>query len=450
MRQRCEAKEKGQVLVLLVFGAVALLGFAALAIDGGMLYSDRRHAQNAADASSLGGGTLASLRLENSGITLENFSCGDSAVVQAQTVAKHAAVNRAASNGFTIDNHLNNDNGVTTVCVDNNWNGAYHDKYIDVRVRITFKTDTAFAHFVYPGEMKNTVEAVTRVRPQAPLAFGQAIVSLNQSVCDGNQHGVIISGSAEININGGGVFSNGCLRHSGATNLVINVSSGSISYVGQYIESGNVVTNQPIQQVAGGELPEIATYVPPPDCSQVPNFGSPSTAYQTNASGTIPPGNYNRIRMNGPVQLVGGGLYCLYGNFEAGNNDLSIDTSNGKQGVTIYLEKGNFETNGGGTVILSAPPRVPDPSPAIGGVLIYLAEGNTGIVKLRGNSTSSYWGIVYAPSGTIDAAGTSGHDATFNTQLVGKNVYISGNARIDINYSGGSYYRKPTMMDLYK
>jgi uncharacterized membrane protein len=48
--------EKGQVLVILTVGIVVLLGFAALAIDGGMLYSDRRHDQNVADNAALAGG----------------------------------------------------------------------------------------------------------------------------------------------------------------------------------------------------------------------------------------------------------------------------------------------------------------------------------------------------------------------------------------------------------
>ena len=60
--------ERGQVLVLLVLGMVVLLGFTALAVDGGMVYADRRQAQNASDASSLAGGSVAALYLENHNI----------------------------------------------------------------------------------------------------------------------------------------------------------------------------------------------------------------------------------------------------------------------------------------------------------------------------------------------------------------------------------------------
>jgi len=50
-----KASEKGQALILIAMGAIALFSFAALAIDGSMAFSDKRHAQNAADASALAG-----------------------------------------------------------------------------------------------------------------------------------------------------------------------------------------------------------------------------------------------------------------------------------------------------------------------------------------------------------------------------------------------------------
>src|SRR5512141_2701217 len=46
-------KERGQALVLIVFAIVGLIGLTGLAIDGGNAYSDRRHAQNAADTAAL-------------------------------------------------------------------------------------------------------------------------------------------------------------------------------------------------------------------------------------------------------------------------------------------------------------------------------------------------------------------------------------------------------------
>jgi hypothetical protein len=47
--------ERGQALIIMIFGMIALLVVAGLAIDGGTIYMERRHAQNAADAAALAG-----------------------------------------------------------------------------------------------------------------------------------------------------------------------------------------------------------------------------------------------------------------------------------------------------------------------------------------------------------------------------------------------------------
>ncbi len=97
---------------------VVLLGFTALAIDGGMVYADRRHAQNGADASSLAGGGAAALYMENNYVDYEDFSCDPNnypdgyETWQAQNLARAAAISRAGDNDFTIDEDVSDNNGV--------------------------------------------------------------------------------------------------------------------------------------------------------------------------------------------------------------------------------------------------------------------------------------------------------------------------------------------------
>lgn len=55
MKQLHLSNERGQSLVILAIAAVALIAFVSLAIDGGLAYSQRRIAQNAADAGSIAG-----------------------------------------------------------------------------------------------------------------------------------------------------------------------------------------------------------------------------------------------------------------------------------------------------------------------------------------------------------------------------------------------------------
>src|SRR5574337_792710 len=62
--KRNVSRESGQAIVLIVMAMVGLVGLTALAVDGGNAYSDRRHAQNAADTAALAG-ALAQIRQYN-------------------------------------------------------------------------------------------------------------------------------------------------------------------------------------------------------------------------------------------------------------------------------------------------------------------------------------------------------------------------------------------------
>jgi hypothetical protein len=73
--------EQGQTLLIFVLALSVLLGFAAMAIDVGLLYEDRRHLQNTADAAALAG--VAELPFDPAG---------------AQTKAKEWAANNGVPN----------------------------------------------------------------------------------------------------------------------------------------------------------------------------------------------------------------------------------------------------------------------------------------------------------------------------------------------------------------
>ena len=64
-------REGGQIIVLFAVSLVAILVVAALAVDGGMLYAERRHAQNAADAASMAGGSS----ILNADMDMNTFVC---------------------------------------------------------------------------------------------------------------------------------------------------------------------------------------------------------------------------------------------------------------------------------------------------------------------------------------------------------------------------------------
>jgi hypothetical protein len=430
--------ERGQAAVLLAFAFVALLGFTALAIDGGMVYADRRHVQSIADAASLAGGAALGQILETEKIFYSNWTCsGDMAAAMIE--ARVASIIRAGNNGETIDLDASDKHGVDAEC------SMGPKKYVDIKTWITRDTRTSFIHFVYQGPVRNTVESVTRVYPRMPLGEGYAIVALNEGACNGGDNGATFVGDSTVLIGSGGVFSNGCLTGEG-NSLTVDADS-EISYAGTMdIDHPELFTPSPSQ---GSSIAPSEFAVPAPDCSGNASY----SAFVTNGSQPlwhIPAGNYPGITVKHETTLEGGGLYCLTGNFVVeGNGSLEIDTSNGKTGVTIYMISGGFSTAGTNRVNLSAPPETPNPAPALAGILIYLAEGNTSSAVLTGTSDSYYTGVVVAPDGKISALGTSA-GIGFNTAFIGNNVDVRGTSNMTIDYFANNLYGSPTSLELSK
>jgi uncharacterized membrane protein len=148
-----KASEKGQVLVLIVLAAVGLFAFAALAIDGTAIFSDRRHAQNAADTAAL---DAALAKIRNNDWEAEGLA-------------------RAASNGY-------NDNGSTNKVeiYSPPFDGPYQGNQEYIQVTIRSDVQTTFARVIGFNKATNRVQAVARASvPKATSWFnGHALVSV--------------------------------------------------------------------------------------------------------------------------------------------------------------------------------------------------------------------------------------------------------------------------------
>lgn len=424
--------EKGQILIIFVLVLIALLGLTALAIDGGMIYADRRYDQAAADASSLGGAGAAAQLLERYGITWTTFHCTALHGQQAQQKAVNIAKNIGATNQFaTLDGNLTDKHGIVTSCVDNY---AAWDKHVDVRTQISSQVSTAFAQLFFTGPIINTVDSVVRIRPRTEVGFGYAIASLG-SVCETKLGGVTMGGTSDTVINGGGIFTNSCLDVNGSG--TVKVSGGGIEYLTTYHNaSGAPVTPLPVQ--APNSMDTIK--LDPVPCGA-------SAPILHHGGGTINPGNYTLIKQSAPTNLIlNPGLYCLTGNMEITGGSI---TGNG---VTIYVMNNGatpsvVTISGGVKADLSAPTRSNVTGGAIVGMLIYSAPGNLGLIKLQGNSESKFLGTVYGPTSPIEVGGTTGLNPTYNTQLVGAYVKLNGNSKIDINFSGFEPASDPPRLD---
>jgi hypothetical protein len=488
-------KEKGQILVLFVFGLVSLLGFTALAIDGSMIYADRRYVQSVSDAAAFAGGGAASQVLENgipsstttlrhqnfkcpprdavTGKQLVNLSSSDPAIrtVSAAIMAAYqTAVQRAADNSFSgLEYSIDNSYGVYVDCRVEYVGGAYYDKYIDVHVRLTKNTQTAFAHLVFGRDsIQNTVDSVVRVRPRTAAAMGYAIASLNKT-CSTSKDGVTFSGNSDTHVEGSGIFSNSCMVANG--NLTANVAPNTELYI-NYFQDGGLADNcsnftktppelcmDPYPSRSTAPLPDFT--IEPPDCSKVTN----TYTLKSNGTRVYGPGVYtnglepstsgpNASTRTNPVVLQPG-LYCITnGNFGANANEYIVG-----EDVTIYVQTGSVTVNGGADLRLTAST---DPAPvngALRGMLFYLPPTNANAVSITGNQYSRYSGTIYAPSSDITLGGTQdtitpeGETLSgfkYSTQIIGKNVKIDGNSVISIRYDQSEVWENPSALDLYR
>ncbi|UCD41397.1 MAG: Tad domain-containing protein [Chloroflexota bacterium] len=438
--------EKGQTVVLLALAFIVLLGFTALAIDGGMVYANRRHMQSASDAASLAGGSAVAMYLENHYVVYNDWDCSDPRVIKAQINGTNGgeitAIKSASVNDYTIDADISDMNGVDTDCIQGYDNGSWIERYIDVKTFITSDTPTAFAHFVYNGPLRNTVEAVTRVKPRIPLAFGNAIVALGMDCQDS---GIEFDGSSGVSVTGGGIFSNSCIDTQGGVGVTVygghDITCRTPNCYDDHGGAGTV--NPHPEEGMGRALPRESYAVQEPQCSSMPDRG------EYNNDGTLEPGRYSRIRIQNGDHIFEPGLYCVSGEVTI-NGGTAVGTN-----ITLYLTAGDFNSSGNATINFTAPPVRNCGAPCethngLPGLLIYLAEGNTGEVALLGNEDSNYLGLVYAPDGTIQAGGTSSTMAEIHAQLIAYDVKVHGNTAVTINFDDGLNYQIPASLDLNK
>ena len=403
MKRLMHNNERGQALILIAFAAVALFAFAALAIDGSIIYSDRLHAQNAADTAALAA-ALAKTR---------------------QQAYAPVAFSRAASNGY-------NNNATTNVvevylCTDPLATctalpaGADPSEYI--QVKITSHVKTFFARVIGRNEVTNRVNAVARASPSKfeEMYAGNAVVSLAPDECKA----VVYQGNADSTITGGGIlvmskcddsafFNNSAAAQLTAPSLC---SLGGIDYRPGAINIPSILQGSACN-------PPSSIVEPNPEC----------TDNASKNGNTLSPGRWTGQFPPNGVDTLKPGIYCVDGDFRLnGGDSLTGD------GVIIRLDDGVVSWNGGATVHLSAPTEGSYP-----GLLMYLpSSSNCSTVTLNGNSFSTIVGSILAPCSDVTVNGTG--DSGIEGQIIGYTVDISGTSGTDIHYVDELNWDAPTL-----
>ncbi len=431
--------ERGQALILIALAAFGLFAVVGLAIDGSAKFSDRRHAQNAADTAALAGGLeLARDRTANWTniarlIATKNGYGGD--LLQSQVWV-----------------HFCDNIGTSPVNC-----GPYDGSHHYIQVVIQSNVDTYFARLLGINQSHNLVNAVTYVSVEEPLNGGDSIVALNPNPsCPGS---FLVGGSGTINLTGGGMFINSdnpdCVWEQQGCNVTVNVTGanwagdpaiitsagGSIDIDESCSEKINAGTS------TGGSVEEFPPEMPeePAECISPPGQWTNDPSYTENSPTgdlytgltTLQPGRYNEF----PPKSAGGstvydhikmlpGIYCVNDSIKTVDKKLWLQGDD----VMIYIRPGYKFSYEGGTIDLSG-----RESGDYAGYVIIVASDFTGSpeeCKIDGNTSNTFSGTIFAPYCNITINGGSA-DTSYNAQIIAYEVKLNGNNTINFTYDPG-------------
>ena len=379
-------RQRGQAIVLLAFLMVALLAFAALAVDGGNTYVERRRAQNAADAGALAGARELWLHL----------SAGDSSETSLRTEMNQAAESNgiADSTGSAGDFYNTNvvayytdKNGVAQN-IEVGTAGSIPPHVAGVQVTTKRSFSTFFASIIGRDSMGAEAQATAVIIP--PEGCGDFAIFAACQDCGPNN---LATTGSTMTINGGGLYSGGDMHLNNT--IVIN---GTVHSVGTCSPGDQCVgTGAP---VLNGQNPIVQ---PQWDFTDFRPGGAIA-----NSLGSA----YHYINGNLNSLSAGDGLYYVTG-------DVQINGA-GPNRVTI-VSQGTQKYNG--TVNLSA---------YYHNLLFFSNSSNTSQGAIQISASDSVWeGLIYAPNGDVNFSAAS--NLGVSGAIFAQSVSASG-SQLTINY----------------
>lgn len=455
-------KESGQIIVLLAVSIVVVMVVAALAVDGGMIYTERRFAQNAADAASLAGGG-AILNLD---IYTEEFFCppsinylsGDNMVSKAYDAALASAYLNNISDLPFLGYYIDYSEGDTPVdgilkndpSADSN-QGVFIKCYnspqkIDVEVKITSQISTAFAHLIYPGDLVTTNLAVTTMAPGNDGTPGMAIVT-TATECDKTNEvkcGIYFSSdAAKLKITESGMWSSNCLIIDNSKtesqfdvegDITLTCSEEEFFDESQWPGEDSSEFSWLLNKLNFDQLAynDSGPKSPEADCDSITE-----TTGVIRDDGTYGPGKYSAIDISNQDVELSRGLYCITGDIQVTGGSLTGDE------ITIYQYPDTKFSVNGGTNTLTASTNSEDPieeerpyAPYFA-LLFYLdgAPVKNGDPILNGNASTIMNGMFYAPERWVTVSGNKEMGTTFGLQFIVKHFEITGQGLVNIVFN---------------
>lgn len=471
-------QERGQALIMIALAVVGLFGFSALAIDGSRIFSDRRHAQNAADTAAL---AAALARVRAVGSNLDANGNPIQSAIDAETV--DAGMKRAASNGYendansTVEVHMCDEVqslNLQPPC-EGLPGGVTLSEYIQVKIVSTIPT--TFARVIGRAQVTSVLTAIARAKSgrPSPLVNGNALAALAPSEPDA----ILGNGNTYLDVNNSGIFSNSDVKDLSAPcqeGSMSTIGNGdyfvdtSIQLVGSLCKNQNSNVNGPVVPTNHIKYPpDISIQLPTISCGPQKSVPQPTQNVVGEDVYTFTPGTYGNINLPATGHInFDEGNYCFTGgvdirgtakvianrvNFLISGGEFSLNGRttftcdraliyiNGGTGmkfngtgenacnnVTFIASTGTVSWNGSVTNRFFAP---------TGGeyknVLIYLPYGNSSELKITGNADNQLKGSIIAVSSKITIGGNQ-WTTGLHSQIIGYTINIQGNSQTTINY----------------
>jgi len=406
LQRRLALRQRGQVIVFVTLALFAVLGMAALAVDVGNLWTTRRQMQSAADAAAM----AAADSIELTGGTADITSWAQAA---------------AAQNGFT--------NGSTTTASTNPVTVAvYHPPQSGVDVGASNAVQVVISQqqpTYFMRVLGDSAVSVSTTATGVVMSSGSCVYALDPS------------STGAITVSGGGTLTSQCGVYDNA-NLTVSgggsITSPVVGVVGTSTLNGGGSTSTVTGIAAFGDP---MSWVPEPT-------PAPCTNYSTliiNSSTTLSPGTYCggiKINSTGITVNFNPGTYITDG---GGLTVVAGATVNGS-GVTFYLTGANKANSnpssyggvniaGNSTVNLTAP--CDSSNGGIPNMLFFQDRSETNGVSsaINGGSGSSFSGVMYFPTTTLNYAGNSAQDGY--TVIISYDLNITGTTNIGNSYCSG-------------
>lgn len=468
-----QSRESGQIMILMALAIVALLGFAALAIDVGMVYADRRAEQNAADSAVLSGMQLAMQTIKS--VKNENFQCNTAGIWVTGTSGwsppawlTSALLNNilstsqimAQKNGYVIEQGFASQNGVAFRCGSDSGGN-----FVEVRAQLTHASQASFLQIFGRSQLVNTVESISRGRPSRAAMGGFLVYVLDPNCGSG---GIDWRGTVDAYLFGGGAFTRSCLHGNGNTTFNVMAAGQTTSQCKNATGTGSSgigcnITNQSghsdwcddpkdnflpnpnpgwaSDPLAGFSLPNIET------CSNTLITSAP-------ADKKFSPGTYQIDSKDWDGAKLKPGLYCIKGSISLQGNGAAISSIDGPgadggttHGVTVYMIDGGITCTGNCEINLRAVAQNADhkPADAIPGLVLMSKHGNTSTINWGGNSGTQFAGTVYVPDGPLDLGGTG--DIITSSQFIARSFKSHGNSQLCVKYDANMVVTSPADME---